>query len=233
MVLALGNRTFGDHGERRRLPHRGARDRPRRSARPSWPMPLPDRPAQGHGLPDRRHRQHGRADGRRPGRRPVPEGVRRRGHHLGAPGHRGPGLQRGRRPSATPPRAAPGPRCAPWCGSPSAPPPATSADGRVAGLTPYAVQRPGSRRTARPRCGPASLGGARVRLAVRRLVHPACRAGHVPAHVPRVPSGSSTSAKMGPRQDRAPTTGPKKERPDTSRRPVTGRPAYGAHAWRT
>ncbi len=103
-----GQPHLRDHGERRRVPHRGARDRRRRSARPSWPMPLPDRPAQGHGLPDRRHRQHGRADGRRPGRRSVPA---RSSWARASPGRtwtsRGPPSTRAGR-SATRPRAAPG-----------------------------------------------------------------------------------------------------------------------------
>ena len=76
-------------------------------------------PAQGHGLPGRRHREHGRADGRRPGRRPVPAGVRRAraspGRTWTSPVRRSTRAAR----SATPPRAAPAPPCAPWCGWPS------------------------------------------------------------------------------------------------------------------
>ncbi|EPH43939.1 hypothetical protein STRAU_2998 [Streptomyces aurantiacus JA 4570] len=47
---------------------------------------------------------------------------------------------------------------------------------------------------------------------------------------------SPTSAKMGSRQDRAPTKGPKKSGRIPADRPVVpGKrgPAHGAHAWRT
>ena len=95
MMLALGNRTFGvmaNDDAFRTSVHEVAEE----VGEASWPMPLPDRPAQGHGLPTADIANMGERIGRRPGRRAVPEGVRRRGHHLGAPGHRGPGLQRGR-----------------------------------------------------------------------------------------------------------------------------------------
>ncbi|CAG7631539.1 hypothetical protein SBRY_20783 [Actinacidiphila bryophytorum] len=47
-------------------------------------------------LPDRGHREHGRTPWWRPGRGTFPAGVRGRGHHVGAPGHRRSCVQRGR-----------------------------------------------------------------------------------------------------------------------------------------
>ncbi|MGX1253220.1 leucyl aminopeptidase [Streptomyces ambofaciens] len=90
-----GQPDVRDHGERRRVPRRGARGGGG-VRRAGVADAAAGAPAQGHGLADRGHREHGRADGRRSGGRSVPAGVRGRGHHLGAPGHRGSGLQRGR-----------------------------------------------------------------------------------------------------------------------------------------
>ncbi len=66
MVLALGNRTFGimanDDAFRTSI-HEIADE----VGEASWPMPLPADLRKGMDSPHRRHRQHGRAHGRRPG----------------------------------------------------------------------------------------------------------------------------------------------------------------------
>ncbi|GAA3237168.1 hypothetical protein GCM10020256_56450 [Streptomyces thermocoprophilus] len=109
------------HGQRRRVPHRRAGGR-RGGGRAGVADAAAGAPAQGHGLAGGRHLEHGRADGRRPGRRSLPARVRGRGHHLGAPGHRRARLQRGR-----PVRVHPEGRHRLGCADPGA---ARGADGR-------------------------------------------------------------------------------------------------------
>ena len=82
MVLALGNRTFGIMAQRRRVPHRAARDRGR-GGRGVLADAAAGRSAQGHRVPGRRHGEHRRAHGWRSGGRHLPEGVRGGRHRLG------------------------------------------------------------------------------------------------------------------------------------------------------
>ena len=132
-------------------------------------------------------------------------------------------------PSATPPRAARAPRCARWSGSPSAPPTATWADGAFGQST--------------VGCGRMCAGSRGRRAATRRspqigtAAAPWVRAREV-SHTGPASRSAADKCEDGARQDRAPTTGPKKERPDTSRRPVSTdrRPAHPCMedvTWRT
>ncbi len=215
MVLALGNRTFaimGNDESFRTAIHEIAEE----AGEQSWPMPMPAELRKGM--------ESATADIANMGERMggglvaglflqefVGEDIA--WAHLDIAG---PAFNEGGPVRLHPPRAAPAPRSAPWWRSPSAPPRATSAD------------PPRSRRG----YGPGQASGAVPAHGRVRPVSPSTKS--VPPYAPVTPgersltvshSGPasrrpSTSAKMGSRQDRAPTTGPNKKRPNTSRRPV-------------
>ena len=210
MVLALGNRTFGIMANDDAFRTADPRDR-RGGRRAVLADAAPRRAAQGHGLPDRRHRQHGRADGRRPGRRSVPEGVHRRGHHLGPHRHRGPGLPRER-----PLRVHPQGRH------------------RLLGPHPGEAGRADRRRRSRlTKPDATTAGGA---FAPHRRPGLRGTTGEPTVSRPRVPpSGNKCedgfSAGQGPHHRAEETAAA--HQPTGRSSPGRGDPATGAHAWRT
>ncbi len=92
-LVALGSRTSGRDGQRRR-----AADGDRGGGRVVRRADVADAAAGGaahrDGVDGGRHLQHGRPVRRHAHRRAVPQGVRGRGHPVGAPGHRGSVVQR-------------------------------------------------------------------------------------------------------------------------------------------